>query len=370
MANYVNTSSTIPLQKVVNIAAAMGDIMPIFNLAGSSTELPLTIANDVMNAILSDPFPYKFNDVFMPQFLTSSFQQDYCGIYPNGTSVTNLSWLERGIVIDINNTAQPKPYRLVECGRQLPQATGTFWNSATNDPLFLVNWFPNYSLYYGTWGDLNTGNLTLGNNPIAGSVYTNPIGTLNGQAISQPANPITQIEDANGNFLVLTTYGIEGTTAPLAPVSATPGTTVSGTNATTIWTVVDPYGQGFRILPVPSQTGVVWQFNLWGQALPIKFTSLQQTLFPLPDQYEPNFRQLFIAQCYRYSPEKTVSAKFQREWQLGMEALANCRKKSDRELEENVFTPDRSIMGGGQQRNNRWAGGAYPFNYPGNPVGY
>lgn len=358
---YINTQSTIPLQKVVNIAKGMGDIEPVLNLAGSSIELPLSIANDVMNAICSDPFPYKWNEIFMPQFVTNSFQQDYAGIYPNGTSVTNLSWLERGIVIDINNTAQPKPYRLVECGRQLPQATGTFWNSATNNPLFLVNWFPNNTLYYGTWGDANVGNPTFGNNPLPGSVYTNPLGLVNGQAQSQPFNPITQIQDANGNFLVVTTYGVCGGVAPAAPVNSAAGVTVA--DGSTVWTVVDPYGMGFRILPVPSSTGVVWQFNLWGQALPIKFANLQQTLFPLPDQYEPNFRQLFIAQCYRYSPELKIRAKFKDEWELGMKALVDCRKKSDRELEENVFTPDRGVMGG-QPGRSRFAGPAWPFPYP------
>jgi hypothetical protein len=321
---YVNTQSTVKLQKIVNLAKAKGDIEPILNVAGSSVEVPLAIANDVMNAICSVAFPWKWNEIEMPQFVTNSYQQDYAGIFPNGTSVTNLSWLERGIVIDINNSAQPKPYRMVEVGRQLPQATGTMFNSATSEPLFLVNWFPNTSLYYGTWGEPQDGNSTLGNNPGPGDQYYTPYG----QNLSQPINPITQIQDANGNLLVVTTYGICGNTAPLAVVSATPGTTVP--DGTVTWTVVDPYGMGFRVLPVPTQTGTVWQFNLWGQALPIRFTSLQQTLFPLPDQYEPNFRQMFFAKCYQYSPEKTIRAKYQDEWNLAMQALLECRTKSDR----------------------------------------
>jgi hypothetical protein len=361
MANYVNTQSTVTLQTVVNTVKNMGDVQPTFNLVGSSVEFPLAVANDVMNAILSDNFPYKWNEIEMPLFVTNSFQQDYAGIFPDGSSVTNLSWLERGVVIDINNTALPKPYRDVEVGRQLPQSTGTFWNSATNNPLFIVNWFPNNTLYYGAWGDANVGTSSWGNNPGPGAQYTNPIGLVNGQAQSQPDNPITQIQDVNGNFLVVTTYGICGNTPPTAPQNSIAGTLVS--DGTTVWTVVDPYGMGFRILPVPAQTGVVWQFNLWGQALPIRFTSLQQTLFPLPDQYESNFRQMFTAQCYRYSPEAKIREKFEREWALAMKALVDCRKKSDRELEENVFTPDRGIMGGGPGRA-RFLGPQWPFSYP------
>jgi hypothetical protein len=83
----------------------------------------------------------------------------------------------------------------------------------------------------------------------------------------------------------------------------------------------------------------------------------------LPDQYEPNFRQGFIAQCYRYSSEPKIRAKFRDEWNLWLRAIEDCRVKSDRELEENVFAPDRSIMGG-QQRNPRWMGPAQPFIWP------
>jgi hypothetical protein len=114
---------------------------------------------------------------------------------------------------------------------------------------------------------------------------------------------------------------------------------------------------------VPSQTGVVWQFNLVGQAQPVRFTSLAQTLYPLPDQYEPNFRMGFIAQCYRYSPEAKIRAKFKDEWQLWLASLQELRAKQDRETEENIFVPDRSIMGG-RQGNSRFKGPMWPFNYP------
>lgn len=354
-----NTQSTVTLQQIVDIAQSFGDLEPIFNVAGFSSQPALTIANDVMNAMLSVPFPYKWNELNLPVFYTNSWQQDYAGIYPGGRSITTLAWLERGVVIDINNTAIPKPFRRVETGRQLPQSTGTNWNSATSDPCFLVNWFPNYMLYYGTWGAEDTGTGSLGNNPVSGSEYTNPLGEA-----SMPENPITQIMDANGNLLVLTGYGTEGTTAPVAPTGSPAGTIATpGAGATTIWTVVDPNGAGFRILPVPSQTGTVWQFNLTGQKSPVRFTSLSQTLDPLPDNQEPNFRAGFIAQCYRYSPEAKIRAKFAVEWQLWLKANEDSRKQEDREMEENVFAPDRGIMGGSRGRN-KFLGAQWPFNYP------
>lgn len=276
-----------------------------------------------------------------------------------GGGLRDLAWLERGVAFDINNSAIPKPFVRIEAGRQLPQQTAQYTGSAgMGDPGFIANWFPNRTLYYGTWGQANVGGKTLGNNPIAGSVYINPLGN-----ISQPNNPITQIVDANGNLLLLTGYGTEGSTAPLAPNNATPGTTVSGTGATTVWTVLDPNGWGFRFVPVPSQTGTQWQMNLTAQMKPVRFVSLSQTLGPLPDEFEPVFRDGFIAQCYRRSPEKSVYSKFATEWALWQKALMDLRVREDRELEENKFIPSRTVFGAARSRNN-FQGGSWPFNYP------
>lgn len=423
------TDSTVTVQDIVDIAQTFGDIEPVLNVGGSSEQPALTIANDVMNAICGAPFPHKWNEINLPVFYTNSYQQDYALVNTDGTSVTTLSWLERGVVIDVNSSSIPKPYRQVECGRQLPQSTGGWWSAAITNPAFLVNWFPNKTLYYGTWGSADTGNATFGNNPVAESVYTNPLTSGN-----MPANPILQIRDANLNFLVLTGYGTEGVVAPVAPASSLAGviatpkltltqvavvasvTTYTGTitggaanafvgesftisgfvtggnnvtitvtastattlvcttstqgnevhsgaaldnSATTVWTVVDPNGQGIRILPPPVQTGVVWQFRLTGQLRPVRFTSLGQTLTPLPDELEPNFRQGFITQCYRYSKEAKIREKFVTEWKMWLQELFETRAKSDREQEENMFVPERGIMSSNRRG---WAGAAWPFN--------
>ena len=353
-------ASTFTIQNEIDKVVSFGDIRPIFDISGYTTEPALTIATDVFAAICAVNFPHKWNEQKLALFYTNSYQQDYALVNADGSSVLNVEWLQRGVAFDINNSAIPKPWVDVETGRSLPQRTGTFQNSGTQmgNPGFLVCSFPNSELYYGVWGQANVGSSTLGNNPVAGSVYTSPLGPF-----SQPANPITQIIDANGNLLVLTTYGTEGSAAPLAPANSLPGDTVSGVGATTVWTVVDPTGLGIRILSVPSQTGVVWQFNLTGQEIPPVFTSLGQTLAPLPDKYEPFFRAGFIAQCYRYSPQAKISAKFQAEWTLWLKSLQSLREVQDRELEEYGFVPDRSVMGRGTTRS-RFAGASWPFNYP------
>ena len=357
--------STYTLQNVVDRVKGFGDIEPVLNVGGFSLEPAITIGSDVMTAICATPFPHKWNSVGLPLFYTWSWQQDYALVNPDGSSVYDVEWLEEGTAINISSNAVPKPWCRVEAGRSLSMRTGTYsMNSAVElgDPGFIVSTLPNGQLYYGVWGQPNVNSSTLGNNPQAGSIYTGPLATQN-----QPVNPIGQIVDSNGNYLVITTFGTEGINPPVAVIGALPGTTVTGTDrgdaSTTVWTVVDPIGTGIRIIDVPSQTGVVWQFNVFAQMPPVKFADLDQLLAPLPDKYEPFFRAGFVAQCYRYSPEAKVRAKFKEEWPLWLKSLNDMRVAEDRELEEHSFLPDRTIMGGGRGRG-KFRGAAWPFNYP------
>jgi hypothetical protein len=78
----------------------------------------------------------------------------------------------------------------------------------------------------------------------------------------------------------VTTYGTCGLVQPTWPAAnAAAGTQTP--DGTTVWTVADPQGWGIRILPIPSSTGVSFQFNLIGQQPAIAFTALSQTL-PVP----------------------------------------------------------------------------------------
>lgn len=351
-----SSQSTVTIQNILDILSQIVDIGAVLNTTGGYTNLTiLAIATDVMNEFCSQPFPWKWNELALPQFYSNSFQQDYA------LPITNLASLQRGIAVNINNNSVPKPWRYVQVVREQTEATSS-WNGTCPwgaSPLCNANWMLNSQLYYGTWGAATIGTGTLGNNPVSGSVYTNPLG-----ASSQPSNPITQIIDANGNLLQLTVYGTEGTTAPLAPANSAAGVIATpGVGATTRWTVLDPNGQGIRINPVPSQTGEVWQFNLVGQARAVRFTSLSQTLFPLPDDFEPPFRQGCVAQAYRYSAIAKVREKFDVEWPLWVKSLKLARVQSDKEPDSNKFVPARTVMGSGGSRGGFWGPG-WPFAGP------
>ncbi len=347
------------LQNILDKVLPLGDVNPVLhNVVGFQEEPFLTICTDVYSEIVGLPFPQKWNEVKLPAFYTNSWQQDYALIKPNGTSVFDVEWLARGTVVDMTSNSVPKSYGYVETARSVPQAGGTFMQpSSWGFPTYVVSTFPNHMLYYGTWGAQNAGNSTTGNNPGPGSIYTNP---LNAITNSQPNNPISQVIDPSGNLQVVTVYGVCGQTAPNWPPSnAVPGTNTP--DGTTVWTVVDPNATGIRILPTPSQTGAVFQFNIIGQKPAKRFMSLSDTLDPFPDKYEPYFRQGIIAQCYGYSSIAAVYAKFEKKYLLWQKSLNDLREMEDRENEEDRFVPEQSVMGRGGSGRGGNLGAAYPF---------
>ena len=356
-------NSTKSLYDAVNFARAFPDLTPVLKAGGYADQPARDIGNRVMAAMLGGasvaidgaqqklgPFPWKWNRMTLnsaptdtwtggKNMLTNGWQQDYATLISaqggnGGGGATDLiGWIQDAIILDINNTAPRQPYWGLEVVRELP-VTFAQWGR----PLQIC-WLVNKDLQYGIWGGGTTSGQG-GQNPQAGSVYTNPLG-----AASSPANPVTQIIDANNNFLILTGYGAEGSTAPVAPANSAPGTVATpGAGATTQWTVIDPYGQGFRLNPVPPQLSLTYQMQAIAQARAVLFTSLGQLLSPIPDDFHTYFFDGFVAECYRRSPELKIRGKFQDEFKMWMLALQEACGKSDKEREAFGFFPDRGIM--------------------------
>lgn len=331
-------NSTTKLQSVVDYARTYPDLSPVLSTGGFSQEPALTIANDVMIAMLSKPFAPKWNRIRLPFFYTNSWQQDYA--LP---TVNNLAWLEYAILIDINSTSEPKDKYTLETNRDLPETSVQYGRPGQ------CNWLPNDQLIYGTWGGGNTGEGSS-SNPGPNSV----IGALLG-VTAQPSNPLLQIQDPNGNLWVITnaltttqTLGATQPVWPTDPVYPTPSSpkTVATTVAdgTAIWTAVNPKGQGIRLNPIPSQQGKVWQARVFGQARAVTFTTLSQTLEPIPDDYANYFRRGFIAYSYMHSKDPKVRAKFIDQQKLWEESLQIFAQRHDRERDNTGIYPTDAIM--------------------------
>lgn len=330
-------NSTITLQSVIDYARTMPELNPVLAVGGFSQEPALTIANDTMMSMLSPGMNWKFNRSIVPQFFTNSWQQDYAV-----PGVVNVGWLEHGFIVDFNNTGLPVPIWPIEVVRDLEQ---TSWQSGQ---IGQICWLPNDELVYGTWA--------------ASKVYTRIQGTP-----SNPGTPITQIKDPNGNlWLVSNNFGATVTTGstqptwPTTPVYPTyddptiVATTV--TDGTVIWVAINPSGQGFRVSPLPSQSGLYFQVNPIAQKRPPQFTTPTQTLNPIPNDYANFFRQGFIAHAYRHSQSKDIRAKFADEYKLWVVSMQEAIGKSMREREEAGFYPTEALMSSG------WYGYVGPAN--------
>ena len=350
-------NSSFRIQDLVDIARTRGDIAPALPTGGAYETVALSCANDAMTAMLAgsekgSPFNFKFNRILIPPFFLNSYQQDYA------SSVVNLGWLESCNAYNTSSTQYPKPERYLEVRRDVMLVSNQTGRGAK------ISWMQNDTLTYGTWGQSQILSLTGLQNPGPGVVYTNPAG-----ASAMPANPITQVADAFGNLWILTQYGTCGSTNnpfitnlnPVFPTFPNPSivaTTV--TDGTVVWTAVDPKGQGFRINPMPTQTGPVWQITPIGQARIAPFVKLIQYLEPIPDDYFSYFKDGFFAQCYRYHPDPKIRAKFQDEYKIWMTSLSRAVSQGSREEDDFGFVPGSNVMDTG------WA--FNPVN-PANPYG-
>lgn len=320
-------NSTITIQNIVDTTSTIGDLTPVFNAGGYSDQPALNIANAVMTEMLSARFNWKFNRIIVPPFYTISWQQDYASV-----NLATVGWLEHAVMVDINNTALPKPIYWPECVRDLERTSFQFGRPDK------VCWLPNDQLVQDVW-------------PGVGVTYTNPLG-----AVQTPTNKNTNIRDANNNILILTTYGVTGGVAPLAAVNAAAGVVVN--DGTCVWTVADPKAQGFRLSPLPPQQGVVYQAYIIAQARPVRITTLAQTLEPIPDDYAKYFEDGFIAYCHRHSTAPIVRNRFAQMREEWLNAMVAARGQGDRERDSAGFVPERSIM---QDNVALPAGPSWPF---------
>ena len=238
-------NSSYRLQDLVDITRALGDLAPALPTGGSYEVIATSAINDAMTAMLAgsskgSPFNWKFNRLNLSPFFINSWQQDYAA------NNLTLGWLESCGAYNTSSTQQPKPFRVVEVKRDV------LLTNAQTGNLAKIETMSNVNLTYGVWGQSSALSLSGLINPSPGAVYTNPAG-----AVSMPANPITQVQDAFGNLWMLTTYGTCGAVNPFLTnqnpnsvyptVSNPAAVAVTVTDGSVVWTAVNPKAQGFRL---------------------------------------------------------------------------------------------------------------------------
>lgn len=288
-------NSTYTLRSVIDGLIARGMKDPTSQPSGTGETLTLELANDAMADLISERFNWKFNSVFATPFLTNSWQQDYPQLaQPNGP----IAWGDDCAQYDINNPMVPKPNWRVTWRKALPRISS--FESFTPPPGWQLQWNYNRNLTFGQW-------------PGAGVVF-NPL--LTAGAVMQ--NPIMSMIDVNGNLLIVTGFGTTGSVAPQLPANSAEGATV--TDGSVTWTVVSPTSQGFRVWPLPSATGPVYQIAPTYQLEPPKITAVSQLMNPFPDSYIRHFRRVFRYHCGMASPDPNDKKEYTEE---GRELLLN-----------------------------------------------
>jgi hypothetical protein len=332
-----STSNSTSLQQIVNEMRAYPEFIPVLGTSGYTTTPFLRIANDIMQRILSESMPWKWNRSYVPAFLTVALQQDYV------TQITDIGWLEYADRLDINNSTNngnlaPKPTFEMETVRDLRQTAG-------QAVPFQISFMPNKLAFMGVW----TANTVIGC----------------GYGVAQiPISPIQQFIDANGNILYIDStqlglsisspgftntpitlptpnpYGTTGSTQPLAPANATPGYQV--TDGTVTWTVADPNGYAMRVAPLPAFSGLEWLVTPTYQRKPPTLTSITgSTIYPIP----PELTYLFIQGCRAKLYEHAGSNKAEAAYAKWEEMLVVAVRGADRQAEECSFVPTNSVMG-------------------------
>lgn len=340
------------LQDIANQMRVYPEFTPLLSSTSGSTQEPmLTIANDVLQRVLSEPMNWVWNRKYIPAILSVALQQDYV------TQITDIGWLENSTMIDINNSTNngnlaPKPIWPMEaCRDQQP--------TSFQEKPFEINFLPNTLAIMGQW-------------------YANTEYGC-GYGVAQiPITPLQQFIDQNGNILYIDStvlglnlnspgfngqpivlpsnspYGVTGSTQPSAPANATPGMTVQ--DGSVIWTVADPDAYAMRISPLPAFSGLAWLMQPVYQINPPTMTSLQDRISPIPPEMTYLFRQGVRAMLYDHSGSNKAQAAYAK-WE---EDLVVAVRSADRSTDDWCMIAGQPIMGGGGYGGNIGIGNGSP----------
>jgi hypothetical protein len=243
-------------------------------------------------------FNWKWNRAVAAAIYTNSWQQDYPQLAQKGGPI---GWGETCDIVDINNTVIPKPMNwdgAVTWIKQLNATSISRWRP------WKICWMYNAEMNWGSW-------------PGAKVTYYPLVSTT-----PQPQNPIMNMVDANGNYLILTGFGATGTSAPAATAGAAEGVTV--TDGTATWTVVSGTSQGFRLDCLPSATGPCFMLLPSYQLEPPAFTAMSQLLNPIPDSFHRHFYRGLESACLAASPNPSDMKRGEvakMEWMKSLSAI-------------------------------------------------
>ena len=346
-----NPNSTLSVQSFLNFCSTQGDLLPLSGVGGFQNEPGLSIANDVLSDLISDPNDWKFNRTQLPFFMTVPNKQDYLfagaqifciTVSPTPSTVqqASMGWsvgLASASAITVSGGIVTatflEPHRFsvgsVLYGNNIVAATGNAAIAANYNSVFTDN---------GTW-----------------SQWNNPIGTISAITTLTVSWPV-QTGQSNGDILGapgIFNWGY-GTSASMQEVnnnSSPPNQypmsykrelpVISRVSIPERVAMMTDFGTGvlsFRLHWVPSWT--TFAINVVYQAKAPLIISLNQTMSPFPDNFAAVVRQGFVARMYRY----LNSPMADNEYKKLQAAIAKTQATDDAEQSDTNVQPEESLM--------------------------
>jgi hypothetical protein len=324
------SQSTITIQQVVNYAQQHTELIPIVGAGGFTNEPALSIANDTLAELLSQGLPWKFNRKTAPFLVTANWKQDYkfagasAWTQNSGASIglaSANSVTESGFVVTVNtieqhnfnvgDTVYMSGNTVAAYNSTLTQnSNGTSWSGG-----WVITAVPSNTSFTFTHGTSGLG--TSGAPGITDLRWLENATMINqNDTAATPyvwyLQAVRMLEPASRQY-------IPDRVCVLAD---------DGAGTLTI---------RLRYIPGPQPMAVTLVY----QIRPTLITSLSSTWSPFPDEYAFAYRQMFLAQAYRYAGSNRADIEYQKAMANVMKALG----MDDREQSEEYISPESSLGG-------------------------
>lgn len=330
-------SSTITLQTVINLAAAFTELIPLVGVGGYTNEPALSIANDTIQELLGEKFPWKFNRKDMPLLFTTRGKQDYLFAGASAFVLTDAKGV--GIELSANNgisvAAGVVTVRTLEAHRFVVGDV-VYLNNVVMSPGTAAN----YNSVFTDNGSSSawTGGYTVTSVPTSTTFTFAAVAGQNNSDVGGAGTGITDFGWAEGATMVSPADG--GSPQGVQYVSAVRKLQPSGYvfNPSKVCVLSD-LGTGVlkvRFFPLPGQS---WAVTIGYQAKAPLFTGLSQTWSPFPDEFSYVYRQMFLAQAFRFAN----SARSEIEYQKAQANIAKALGQDDREDSDEFIVPASPI---------------------------
>jgi hypothetical protein len=336
----------LTLNKIVKFCSTHADLLPLTGVGGIVDEPALSICNDAISDLLTEPNDWKFNSVFMPTLVTAPNRQDY--IFA-GASAFTLGNPSSGACIDLASNSA------------ITVTAGVVTVNTTQSHRFSVGNTVYLNAVTMTTGDDTKYNSTFTDNgnssTWSGGWVITAVTTFSFSFAATSGQENGDIGGAPGisNYGFLTEATLVELNNSSSPQNVLPLRVVKGIP---VWSkvatpekvcVVQDRGDGtllIRFYYVPGSA--VYGMNAVFQArAPLKVT-LADNWSPFPDNFQALYRQAVLVRMYRYlnSPRAEV------EYQKLQAEIAKAQGFDDNEDNNIYLEPEESLMDG---INNFWS---------------